>query len=87
MPSRTTGTRGTTRASERSNPAGRFEFIECKLAESPGATQRGFAEIETLVGRDRIISQPIVTPDRGTRRASETVTIADSVSLGYFSND
>jgi predicted AAA+ superfamily ATPase len=65
--------------------AGRFALIECKWAESPGAIQRGFSEIEALVGPDRIISQTIVTPDRGTRRASEAVTIADSVSLGFLS--
>lgn len=66
--------------------AGHFALVECKWAESPDATQRGFAELETLVGRDRIISQTIVTPDRGTRRASEAVTIADSVSLGFLSS-
>jgi predicted AAA+ superfamily ATPase len=66
--------------------AGRFELIECKWAESPGPTQRGFAELETLVDRDRIISQTIVTPDRGSRRASETVMIADSVSLSFLSS-
>ena len=65
--------------------AGRFELIECKWAESPGATQRGFAEFETLVGPDRIISQTIVTPDRDSRRASEAVTIADSVTLAFLS--
>ncbi|WP_448509631.1 ATP-binding protein [Immundisolibacter sp.] len=67
--------------------AGRFALIECKWAESPGANQRGFSEIETLVGPDRVVSQTIVTPDRGARRASETVTIADSVSLGFLSSD
>ena len=67
--------------------AGRFALIECKWAESPGTTQRGFSEIETLVGLDRVVSRTIVTPDRGTRRASETVTIADSVSLGFLSSD
>lgn len=66
--------------------AGRFALIECKWAESPGATQRGFAELEALVGADRIISQTIVTPDRGSRRASEAVSIADSVSLGFLSS-
>ena len=65
--------------------AGRFALIECKWAESPNARQRGFEEIETLVGPDRIISRTIVTPDRGSRRASEAVTIADSVSLGFLS--
>ena len=64
--------------------AGRFALIECKWAESPGSTQRGFSEIETLVGADRIISQTIVTPERGTRRASERVTIADSVALDFL---
>jgi predicted AAA+ superfamily ATPase len=66
--------------------AGRFELIECKWAESPAAAQRGFAELESLIGRDRIISRTIVTPDRGTRRASETVTIANSVALGFLSS-
>ena len=66
--------------------AGRFELIECKWSESPSSTQRGFSELESLVGPDRIISQTIVTPDRGSRRASETVTIADSVGLGFLSD-
>ena len=34
--------------------AGRFALIECKWAESPGSTQRGFSELESLVGADRI---------------------------------
>jgi predicted AAA+ superfamily ATPase len=66
--------------------AGRFALIECKWAESPGSKQRGFSELESLVGADRIISQTIVTPERGSRRASERVTIADSVALGFLSN-
>ena len=66
--------------------AGRFALIECKWAESPGSTHRGFSELESLVGADRIVSQTIVTPDRGSRRASERVTIADSVALGFLSN-
>jgi predicted AAA+ superfamily ATPase len=66
--------------------AGRFALIECKWAESPGANQRAFSEFETLVGPDRIISQTIITPDRGTRRASETVTIADSVALDFLTS-
>ncbi len=66
--------------------AGRFELIECKWAESPGSTQRGFLELESLVGPDRIISQTIVTPDPGSRRASEKVTIADSVGLDFISS-
>jgi hypothetical protein len=39
---------------------------------------------ESLAGR--IISQTIVTPDRGSRRASETVTIADSATLAFLSS-
>jgi hypothetical protein len=66
--------------------AGRFALIECKWAESPSATQRGFSEIEALVGPDRVVSRTIVTPDRGTRRASEAVTIADSVPLDFLTS-
>ena len=66
--------------------AGRFALIECKWAESPDSTQRGFLELESLVGRDRITSQTIVTPDPGTRRASDRVTIADSVALSFLSD-
>ena len=65
--------------------AGRFALIECKWAESPGSSHRGFSELESLVGADRIISRTIVTPERGSRRASETVTIADSVALDFLS--
>jgi predicted AAA+ superfamily ATPase len=64
--------------------AGRFTLIECKWAESPGSTQRGFSEFETLVGADRIISQTIVTPERGSRRASDRITVADSVALDFL---
>jgi predicted AAA+ superfamily ATPase len=64
--------------------AGRFALIECKWAESPTSSQRGFAELESLVGPDRIISQTIVTPDRSCRRLSETVTVADSVDLSFL---
>jgi predicted AAA+ superfamily ATPase len=65
--------------------AGRFALIECKWAESPGPIRRGFAEIESLVGADRIVSQTIVTPERGSRRASDRVAIADSVGLEFLS--
>jgi predicted AAA+ superfamily ATPase len=65
--------------------AGRFALIECKWAESPGPIHRGFSELESLVGSARIISQTIVTPDQGTRRASDRVTIADSVDLEFLS--
>jgi predicted AAA+ superfamily ATPase len=65
--------------------AGRFALIECKWAESPGSSHRGFTELESLVGADRIISQTIITPERGTRRASERVTIADSIGLDFLS--
>ncbi len=66
--------------------AGRFALIECKWAESPGSQQRGFSEVESLVGAERIISQTIVTPERGIRPASERVTIADSVTLNFLSD-
>ncbi len=66
--------------------AGRFALIECKWAESPESTHRGFLEIEALVGADRIISKTIVTPERGSRRASETVAIADSVTMDFLSS-
>jgi len=65
--------------------AGRFALVECKWAESPDPIQRGFEEIESLVGADRIISRTIVTPDRGSRRAPGGVTIADSVALDFVS--
>lgn len=61
-------------------------LIECKWAESPGPTHRGFLEIESLVGPDRIVSRTIVTPERGTRRTSQAVTIADSVALEFLSD-
>lgn len=64
--------------------AGRFVLIECKWAESPGSTQRGFSEFGSLVGPENIISQTIVTPDRGSRHASERVKIADSVALEFL---
>ena len=66
--------------------AGRFALIECKWAESPGSRQRGFLELESLVGPERIISQTIVTPDPGSRRISKRVTVADSVSLSFLSD-
>jgi predicted AAA+ superfamily ATPase len=66
--------------------AGRFALIECKWAESPGSSHRGFTELESLVGSDRITSQTIVTPDPGSRRASDRVTIADSVAVSFLSD-
>jgi predicted AAA+ superfamily ATPase len=66
--------------------AGRFELVECKWAESPGSTHRGFSELESLVGADRIISRTIVTPDRGSRRAPGGVAIADSVALDFLTS-
>ena len=66
--------------------AGRFALIECKWSESPRPKQRGFLELESLVGADRIVSKTIVTPDRGFRRASRGVTIADSIALGFLSS-
>ena len=66
--------------------AGRFALIECKWAESPGSSHRGFTELESLVGSDRITSQTIVTPDPGSRRASDRVAIADSVAVSFLSD-
>jgi hypothetical protein len=47
---------------------------------------RGFSELESLVGIERIISQTIVTPDQGSRRPSERVNIADSVALSFLTD-
>ena len=41
-------------------------------------------ELEALVGEERILSRTFVTPDRGARRASDRVTIAESVELGLL---
>ena len=51
--------------------AGRFELIECKWAESPGPTQRGFAELErwsapTASSRRR--SSPLIAAPGGPPR-------------------
>jgi len=64
--------------------AGRFALIECKWAETPRPTQRGFEEMESLVGPERILSRTIVTPDRGSRKLPGGVTLAESVSLGFL---
>lgn len=64
--------------------AGRFALIECKWAESPSPHQRAFRGLEDLVGDERILSRTIVTPDRGSRQASDRVTIADSIDLGFL---
>lgn len=64
--------------------AGRFSLVECKWAESPSPHQRAFRELEELVGDDRILSRTIVTPDHGSRRASDGVTIADCVDVGFL---
>jgi len=64
--------------------AGRFALIECKWAEAPDSGHRGFAELESLVGQERIISKTIVTPERGSRRAVSGVMIADSIGLGFL---
>ena len=64
--------------------AGRFALIECKWAESPGAAPRGFSELESLVGPERILSKTIVTLERGSRRVSSSVTVADSITLDFL---
>lgn len=66
--------------------AGRFALIECKWAESPGPGHRGFEELESMVGGDRITSKTIVTPERGSRRAPGGVIVADSVDLDFLSS-
>ena len=67
--------------------AGRFTLIECKWTESPSAVQRGFAEIESLVGTNRIISKTVVTPLREGRPLSDGVRAADSVRLDFLADD
>ena len=67
--------------------AGRFALIECKWSESPSPTQRGFLELESLVGTERILSETIVTPLRGLRPLAGRVDIADSVSLAFLAAD
>jgi len=67
--------------------AGRFALIECKWSESPSPVQRGFVELESLVGRERIVSQTIVTPGRGWRRLDDRVHVADSVGLEFLAAD
>jgi predicted AAA+ superfamily ATPase len=64
--------------------AGRFALIECKWTESPASAQRGFRELESLVGPARIVSQTIITPVRGTHPLSKSVTAADSIELGFL---
>ncbi len=64
--------------------AGRFALVECKWTESPSPSQRGFRELESLIGRDRIISQTIVGTVRGSRPLSETVRTADSIELDFL---
>jgi hypothetical protein len=64
--------------------AGRFSLIECKWTESPSPTQRGFAELESRVGKERIVAKTIVTPVRGSRALPGGVRAADSVSLEFL---
>ncbi len=64
--------------------AGRFSLIECKWTESPSPTQRGFAELESLVGKERIVAKTIITPVRGSRALPGGVRAADSVSLEFL---
>lgn len=64
--------------------AGRFSLVECKWTESPSPSQRGFRELDSLIGPDRIISRTVVGSVRGSRPLSETVRTADSVELGFL---
>ncbi len=64
--------------------AGRFKLIECKWSESPSARHRGFNELRTLVGSERIISETIVTQIRGQRRISATTSVGDSIALEFL---
>jgi len=36
------------------------------------------------VGAERIIPRTIVTPDHGSRKVSDTVSVADSVALDFL---
>ena len=47
-------------------------------------SQHGLEELKSLVGKERIISQTIVTPDRGTRAISDEVRVADSITLEFL---
>ncbi|HET8796864.1 MAG TPA: hypothetical protein VFO89_04220, partial [Thermoanaerobaculia bacterium] len=61
--------------------AGRLALIECKWTESPGPSPRGFDEIESLIGAERILSRTIITPLRHARPLSPAVTAANSITL------
>jgi hypothetical protein len=61
--------------------AGRLALMKCKWTESPAPAHRGFEEIESLIGPERILSRTIITPARHSRILSPAVTAADSVSL------
>jgi predicted AAA+ superfamily ATPase len=65
-------------------PAGkRLRLIECKWAETPSTRNRGFAEVERLVGARAVASRTIVTPERG-RRTVGGVDIEGCVDLGFL---
>lgn len=64
--------------------AGRLALIECKWTESPGPSPRGFDEIESLIGAERILSRTIITPLRHARPLSPAVTAANSITLEFL---
>ncbi|MCD4751199.1 MAG: ATP-binding protein [Thermoanaerobaculales bacterium] len=67
--------------------AGRFSLIECKWSETPAGRQRGFAELESLVGPDRILSKTVVSSLRGHRRLPNGVNVSDSIALEFLTRE
>jgi hypothetical protein len=63
---------------------GRFHLVECKWSETPSFRQRGFQQLRKQVGPDRILSESIVTPERGRRKIRGDVQISDSIDLRFL---
>jgi uncharacterized protein len=61
-----------------------LHLIECKWAEAPAHTTKGFTELEALVGPKRIGSKTIVTSGRTPRVTADGTLITDAVTLDFL---
>lgn len=61
-----------------------LHLVECKWAEMPTSATRGFAELEALVGPERIGSRTVVTSGSQPRVLASGVQIMDAVAFDFL---
>ncbi|MFH1024318.1 MAG: ATP-binding protein [Planctomycetota bacterium] len=58
-----------------------LRLIECKVAAWPGGAVRGFEEIRRLAGPRRVLSETVITAERGCRVLKGGLRLDDSIEL------